>query len=481
MQKPSDSITGTPEANIFSYRANSAFRRPVLQTLQARLQEVPRRMIVVAGPRQIGKSTLVAQALDGRLANFVATDAVDSAGSANPDPLALDPLVMGSAGTAAAAVATMTSYGTNHGTNYATNTAPAGVGDAQWLMHCWNQARAVARSLPHGQRHTLAIDEIQKVPKWSEVVKGLWDQDRRDDLPLHIILLGSSPWLLQKGLTESLAGRYEPIFMSHWSYGEMREAFDMTLDQYIYFGGYPEPATTRHDESRFKRYVLSALINATIDQDLLQMTRVEKPAVLKRLFELGCGTYSGQIMAFHKIVEDMGEGAHIVTLRHYLDLLSQAKMLTGLQKFAGQDIRRRASPPKFNTHNTALICAQLTTTFKQAKNDPELWGHLVESAVGAHLINELPINCGLYYWRAEPFEVDFVLVAGRKVVAIEVKSSAKFKKPKGLEAFKSKFENNYAIKTLLIGPGLPTVTTGTENSASLEEFLLRPIEDWIQD
>jgi predicted AAA+ superfamily ATPase len=465
---------GTPEASIFTYRANTAFRRPALQTLLARLQESPRRMIVVAGPRQIGKSTLVAQALDGRIASFVATDA---AGTANSDPLALDPYASGSTGTSGIAVTTMTNYATNH----ATNTTRASVGDAQWLIQCWNQARAVARGLPHGQQYTLAIDEIQKIPRWSEVVKGLWDQDRRDDLPLHIILLGSSPWLLQKGLTESLAGRYEPIFMSHWSYREMREAFDMTLEQYIYFGGYPEPATTRHDENRFKRYVLSALINATIDQDLLQMTRVEKPAVLKRLFELGCGTYSGQIMAFHKIVEDLGDGAHIVTLRHYLDLLSQAKMLTGLQKFAGQEIRRRASPPKFNTHNTALICAQLTTTFEQAKNSPELWGHLVESAVGAHLINELPINCGLYYWRAEPFEVDFVLVAGRKVVAIEVKSSAKFKKPKGLEAFKSKFANNYDIKTLLIGPGLPTVTAGTDSSVSLEEFLLWPVEHWIQD
>lgn len=465
-QIPRDSTDspGFATSNIFSYRANTAYRRPALQTLQARLQERPRRMIVVAGPRQIGKSTLVAQALDGRLASFVATDA---ASAQSPDPLSLDSYAMGSAGTAAVATPTITTR--------------ASFGDAQWLVRCWNHARAVASSLPEGQLHTLAIDEIQKIPRWSEVVKGLWDQDRRDDLPLHIILLGSSPWLLQKGLTESLAGRYEPIFMSHWSYREMREAFGMTLDQFIYFGGYPEPATTRHDEGRFKHYVLNALINATIDQDLLQMTRVEKPAVLKRLFELGCGTYSGQIMAFHKIVADLGQGAHIVTLRHYLELLSQAKMLTGLQKFAGQDIRRRSSPPKFNTHNTALICAQLTTTFEQAKNDPELWGHLVESAVGAHLINGLPMNCGLYYWRAEPFEVDFVLVAGRKVVAIEVKSTPTFKKPKGLEAFKAEFENNYFIKTLLVGPGLPTVTNGTEASVSLEEFLLRPVEHWIED
>ena len=480
----------TAAATVFKCRLNAAFQRPILQTLQQRLQETPRRMIVVAGPRQIGKSTLVSQALDGKFASFIATDQPDDGrsfedasespfgeGFADPFGNLSDPFAPGDENTpltpnpiAAKELRARSS---------ATTRQASAPNDGQWLIDHWQKAREIARNVPAGQFHILAIDEIQKIPRWSEIVKGLWDQDRRNNLPLHIILLGSSPWLIQKGLTESLAGRYEPIFMSHWSYPEMREAFGFTLDQYIYFGGYPEPATTLADEDRWKRYVLTTLIQATIEQDILQMTRIEKPTILKRLFELGCGTYSGQILALHKIAQDIDGAAHLMTLRHYLDLLSQAKLLTGLQKFAREDVRRRASPPKFNTHNTALVCAQLTTTLTHARQDPELWGHLVESAVGAHLINDLPMNCGLYYWREEPHEVDFLLVAGRKIVAIEVKSSPRFKKPKGLEIFKAKFERNYSIRTLLIGPDLPETSEGQSLTTSLENFLSQPVQHWI--
>ncbi len=132
--------------------------------------------------------------------------------------------------------------------------------NAEWLVQQWAQARARANQLPEGQVYVLAIDEIQKIPRWSEVVKGLWDADRAESLPLHIILLGSSPWLMQKGLTESLAGRYEPIRMAHWSYEEMQSAFDFSLDEYIYFGGYPGSAGLIREESRWRHYVRSALI-----------------------------------------------------------------------------------------------------------------------------------------------------------------------------------------------------------------------------
>ena len=415
-----------------------SYSRAQLEFLQARLNEPPKFMIVVAGPRQIGKSTLVRQALAGRPSSFEATD---QPASPQPDPFSED-----------------VSY---------IQTEPGAKANAKWLIDHWTQARAKVRSLPSGQCHTLAIDEIQKIPRWSEVVKGLWDADRAQQLPLHIVLLGSSPWLMQKGLTESLAGRYEPLRMSHWTYGEMQDAFDFSLDEYIYFGGYPGAASLIHDETRWRQYVRDSLIKPNIESDILQMTRVEKPALLKNLFELGCGAYSGQLVALTKLLGQLQDAGNTVTLAHYLDLLSQAGLLTGLQKYAGQELRKRASPPKFNAHNTALISAQAQYTFKQARNDRSYWGRLVESAVGTHLINNKPENTTLHYWRESPNEVDFVLAAGDQLLAIEVKSGDDYAPPRGLQVFEEKFKN---VKPLVIGT----------NAVPLAEFLSQPVVHWLK-
>jgi len=395
-------------------------------------------MIVIAGPRQIGKSTLVREALIGRPADFEATD----------QPIRDN---INNVSNAASA----------------TQMAPGTKATGKWIIEKWSKARAKARSLQSGQSHILAIDEIQKIPRWSEIVKGLWDSDRAEQLPLHIVLLGSSPWLMQKGLTESLAGRYEPIYMSHWSYFEMQEAFDFSLDEYVYFGGYPGVARLIRDETRWRQLVRESLIKPIIESDILQMTRVEKPALLKNLFELGCGTYSGQQVALTKLLGQLNDAGNTVTLAHYLELLSQAGLLTGLQKFAGQELRRRASPPKFNVHNTGLISAQAHYTFEQAKNDRSWWGRLVESSVGAHLINNKPKNSSLYYWRESPSEVDFVLSYGQKLLAIEVKSGEDYAAPKGLKVFAEKFK--YITPMVVGAGGLP-----------LSEFMLQPVENWLK-
>lgn len=396
-------------------------------------------MIVVAGPRQVGKSTLVRQVLAGRPATFVAVD----------QPLAepVDP------------------FGATPRSAFSSQPIPGAIPTAEWLVRQWTQARSSAKTLPEGQTYVLAIDEIQKIPRWSEVVKGLWDADRAEGLAMHVILLGSSPWLMQKGLTESLAGRYEPIRMSHWSYPEMQEAFDFSLDEFIYFGGYPGSAGLIHDERRWREYVRSALIHPNIEKDILQMTRVDKPALLKTLFELGCA-YSGQIISYTKLQGQLQDAGNTVTLAHYLDLLSQAGLLSGLSKYAGQKHRQRASSPKLNALNSALISAQGGYTFAEARNDRSYWGRLVESAVGAHLCNTAFDDCQVQYWRESPDEVDFVLGNSRKLVAIEVKSGTGFAKPKGLAVFADKFST---ARPFVVGEG----------GIPLTEFLSRPAADWL--
>ena len=396
-------------------------------------------MIVVSGPRQVGKTTLVRQALPPDQSMFVAVD--------QPLPEVFDPFA-------------------EQSEFYSTQAVVGSPPTAEWLVQQWTQARAKAKTLSEGKRYVLAIDEIQKISRWSEIVKGLWDSDRAENLPLHIILLGSSPWLMQKGLTESLAGRYEPIRMAHWSYEEMQAAFDFSLDEYIYFGGYPGSAGMIKEETRWRHYVRTALIQPNIEKDILQMTRVDKPALLKALFELGCGAYSGQIIAYDKLRGQLADAGNTTTLAHYLDLLSQAGLLTGLSKFAMQAFRKRAPSPKLNAHNTALISALAGYSFAEATGDRSYWGRLVESAVGAHLINTASEDCQIYYWRESPHEVDFVLTNGRKILAIEVKSGAKYATPKGLEMFAGKFEE---AQSLIVGEG----------GIPLTEFLSRPADDWL--
>jgi predicted AAA+ superfamily ATPase len=308
---------------------------------------------------------------------------------------------------------------------------------------------------------------VPKVTGWSETVKRLWDEDGRARRPLKVVLLGSSPLLLQRGLTESLAGRFEIIRVPHWSFAEMREAFGWTLERFLYFGGYPGAAPLIGDRDRWARYILDSLIETTISRDILLLTRVDKPALLRRLFQLGCD-YSGQVLSYQKMLGQLQDAGNTTTLAHYLDLLSGAGMLTGLAKFAGQRVRQRGSSPKLQVLNTGLMTAPAPLDLESARRDREFWGRLVESAVGAHLLNSAAgTKVEVYYWREANREVDFVLRAGKRVVAVEVKSGRKRETPHGLEAFSKAFRPHRAL--LVGGQGIP-----------VEEFLLRPAEAWFQ-
>jgi predicted AAA+ superfamily ATPase len=295
-------------------------------------------------------------------------------------------------------------------------------------------------------------------------VKGQWDSDRAENLSMHVILLGSSPWLMQKGLTESLTGRFEKIRITHWSYTEMREAFNLSLEEYIYFGGYPGGISRMQDEMRWQEYIKDSFAE-TIHKDILQMNRIDKPALLRNMFELGC-QYSGQIVSYTEFLGQLWDAGNTTTLAHYLTLLSQAGLLTGLPKY-GSEIKQRASSPKLNVLNTALMSALSDYTFEEAKADKSYWGRLVESTVGAHLFNTATFNCKVQYWRESPHEVDFILTNGRSQLAIEVKSGSTFKKNVGLNLFAEKYKGT---RTLLI----------SEKGVSFEKFLSHTANEWLK-
>jgi len=309
-----------------------------------------------------------------------------------------------------------------------------------WIDQEWEAARLMAGK--NGGNVLLVIDEVQKIEGWSETVKKLWDEDTAAKRKVYAMLLGSSQLLIGKGLGESLAGRFEAINITHWSFEEMQQAFRFGFEEYIYFGGYPGGAALIKEGDRWVSYITGSLIESTVSRDILQMTRVDKPALLRRLFQLGC-VYSGQILSFQKILGQLQDTGNTTTLAHYLDLLSGAGLLCGLQKYAGQKVRQRGSSPKFQVMNTALISAQSSIDFSAAKADRELWGRLSESCVGAHLVN-LTKGTGIevFYWATADREVDFVLTCGDKIIAIEVKSGRNKQKLSGMEAFSKEFKVN---------------------------------------
>ena len=377
------------------------YKRAEYQVITDRMKE-PRNFIqVVMGARQIGKSTVVKQVLQD-------LDMPYQFFSADNVP--------------------------------ATNSA--------WISDCWAAVRSLKESKGWGSV-ILVIDEIQKIANWSEVVKKEWDDDTFHDRNIKVLLLGSSRVLLEKGLSESLAGRFEEIRMSHWSFREMQECFGFSLNQYLFYGGYPGAATLIADEDRFGQYIQSAIIEATINKDILMDTPIGKPALLRQTFELGAA-YSGELLSLNKMLGSLQDAGNTVTLAGYINLLDESGLLCGLQKFSMDMARRRASIPKLQVYNNALKMVYSPLTFEQAILNRKAWGRIFESGIGAYLVSQSFVHrFEVFYWRERDDEVDFVLRKKGSVVAIEVKSNAE-KRTDGLDKFRKLFNLQAAF---IVGDG----------------------------
>ena len=385
------------------------FKRPQFKELASRISESRNKLQAIVGPRQVGKSTLIKQVLQE-------TEVPGMMVSADGVPK--------------------------------DNTA--------WIGETWDTARARMRLGNHGE-YLLVIDEVHKLDNWSEEVKKQWDADTFNDVNMKVVILGSSRLLLKDGLTESLAGRYELIRMPHWSWPEMREAFGMDLDRYVYFGGYPGSAGFIGDESRWRRYIRDSIIAPAIEQDIMMTKAVYKPGLMRQLFELGC-TYSGKEISLTKLLGQLQDAGNVTTLASYLNTLSEAQLLCGLHKYASDNVRKYNSVPKMMVYNTALLSALSGMTFEKVFTAPKQWGRWVESAVGAHILNMAEnLDYKVYYWRERDDEVDFVIESNRRCVAVEVKSGSR-PTGRGLSKFAAAF---HPVQSFVVGTG----------GIPLEEFL----------
>lgn len=394
------------------------YKRRHFTELKNRLFEKRNKIQVLSGPRQVGKSTLVKQVLKEIDLPYLFVTADD----VSPD---------------------------NNG----------------WISETWNSARSMMK-IKKSDVFILVIDEIHKIKNWSEAVKKEWDVDSFNDLELRVVLLGSSRLLIKDGLTESLTGRYELIRMSHWSFEEMHDAFGFTLENYIYYGGYPGGASFINNERRWRQYMKDSIITPAIEKDILMTKIIYKPQLMKQLFELGC-TYSGEEISLTKLLGQLQDVGNVTTLANYLTTLDESRLLCGMQKYANDNARKYNSIPKMMVYNTALLSALSNSTFEKIYTDSKIWGRWVESAIGSYLLNKSDeLDFKLYYWRENNNEVDFIVEQNKQCVAIEVKSGKRTTN-NGISVFNNKFHPKLSF---VVGNG----------GVSIEDFLTLDLENLFE-
>lgn len=382
------------------------YHRRQVEKLTERLVQGENRIQILSGPRQTGKTTIATQVMENlRMQEISCVFA--SADSAIPH-------------------------------------------EAAWIREKWVEARL--REAESG-RATLFLDEVQKVRGWAEQAKLLWDEDRRHGRKLGVVLLGSSRLLMMRGTSESLVGRFEVIPVFHWSYPEMHEAFGIDMETYIIQGGYPGSVDLMEDFARWRAYILDAIVEPVLTRDLLLSFRVDKPALLRNLFVLGC-RYASQVLSYNRMVGQLQDAGNTTTLAHYLELLEEAGLMAGLQKFSGSEVRTRSSSPKLLPLNNALVTAVVGLSPDDVARDPAWRGRLVENAVGCTFYEQL-VNRRkgrLEYWRQGGVELDFVLRIEKSGLGIEVTSGLGHGR-KGIEAFSDRYPGIPAI--MIGGDGLP--------------------------
>ena len=383
------------------------FERKLVSQLVDRINE-PRKFIqIVTGPRQTGKTTAVLQAL--KKINLP---------------------------------------------RYYVNADDPALVSENWLRHEWKLARILAKT----GGAILIIDEIQNVSRWSSLVKLLWDDDTLLQIPLKVIIIGPSALLLQRGLTESLMGRFEVLHCLHWNYSECKEAFGYTIDDFLFFGGYPGAAKLINEDDRWTEYMGSSIVDPAISHDILMMEKVRKPALLRSLFLYGC-MHSAQQMSYVKIPEQLLVTDNTVTIKYYLNLLEKAGMLAGLQNYSVNQIRIIQNSLRFIVYDTSLMTYAFDVNKQRFLDNAGDYSRLVQSAVGANLLVRGKAEGFEVYWCHECDTVaDFIIKSGRHLTSVEVNTGR----------VKS---SNDSVVLKKLNPDAPPFSIGSDIT-TLEDFFL---------
>lgn len=352
-----------------------------INTLKGRIDENKGLIQVLVGPRQVGKTTSVLKLIEDfykKSAYYVSADKVFNT-------------------------------------------------DSSWLLQQWNQARQ--------ENKILFIDEIQKCENWAEVIKKLFDESRRMKKKVRCVLLGSSSLEIQKGLTESLTGRFQLTQAYHWNYQESKEAYGLSFEEYLKYGGYPGSYAFKKDSREWADYVKNSIVGTVIEKDILQYQNVKSPALFRQAFEILIG-YPAQEISYTKLLGQLQDRGNVEVVKNYIHLYEGAFLIRALEKFSSKTVKTKSSSPKILP---LAPCFYQLTVLDNYEMDER--GRVFELLVGAQLVRT---NEDLYYWREGNFEVDFVIKRGRNIWAIEVKSG-RARSKKGLEAFKMKYPQAHLV------------------------------------
>lgn len=290
-----------------------------------------------------------------------------------------------------------------------------------WLLEAWDEARR--------NYDLLVIDEIQKIDNWSEMVKKFWDEDRKEGRKLQCLFLGSSSLDIQKGLSESLTGRFQLIRAHHWNFAESNKLQKMTMDEFLKYGGYPGSYSFLHDQEKFIDYVQNSIVATVIDKDILNNHTVKSPSLFRQAFEL-IMAYPAQEISYTKLLGQLQDKGNTELIKYYLSLYEGAYLVKVISKYSDKPVLRKTSSPKL-----IPLCPSLYFLTKQDNYTDSERGRAFEAQVGA-VLSRLPVE--LFYWREGKHEVDFVVKKGKKLAAIEVKSGKRLTS-RGLEEFCKKF------------------------------------------
>jgi predicted AAA+ superfamily ATPase len=371
---------------VYDISMKKFVKLPMYATIDKRLKQDHNLIQVILGPRQVGKTTTVNHYLEKEFKGkslFKSADAQLSVGF-------------------------------------------------NWITDIWQEARDHNYDL-------LVIDEIQKLENWSEIVKKLWDEDRRAGLKLKYILLGSSSLDIQKGLSESLTGRFQLIAAYHWNFSESEELTGMSFEEYLKFGGYPQSYAFTKDLDEFNSYVKRSILSTVIEKDILNNHTVKSPALFKQAFEIIMG-YPAQEISYTKLLGQLQDKGNTDLVKHYISLYEGAFLIKSIFKYSGKEVKRRTSSPKLIPLCPSFYFLSILSDYTSDER-----GRVFEAIV-ASALNRL--NYKMYYWREGNLEVDFVLKKGRRLIGIEVKSGRR-KNTKGLEAFSKKFPE---AETIFVTP-----------------------------
>lgn len=391
--------------------------------LTQRLREpAPGRIQLLSGPRQVGKTTLLLEIAGGlgETAIYAAADAPEAA-----------------------------------------------------LPAFWERTFGKAEETAASQgRAVVFLDEAHLLHDWSARLKAVTDRFRRRRIPIHVVATGSSALRLGAGSRESLAGRFERLTLTHWSAASMARVFGLSAeeaaDQVVRMGSYPGAFPLRADTARWTAYVRDAILEPAIGRDILALSMVRRPALLRQVFGVAACS-PAQIVSLQKLQGRLHDAGSLETIAHYLALLEEAFLVAPIPKYSTKSVRRRSSPPKLVTLNNALLAAMDPKGIVHPDADPARFGSWLENACLAHAWNA---GQRVSYWREEPLEIDGVFEGSWGSWAVEVKSGGYLMTDlKGLLEF---VRRNPAFRPLMIcdSTGLGTARRAGVDAVTWQKFLV---------